>query len=400
MNKINISDYLPKEIPSLEELDYNLETFEGYAEAFNENVTALESFSVTLERLETLHATLAQQDPASVNHALSLEACMGALTPLGRDPAVTLEAMGANATDPEVSLEGVSDLIKKVGNGFSNAFNKTKTAMADMLASITGMGKKFTMRLEAAQKELQALTGEPKTDEITFKAMHRLQCGGKTDMASINEGLENLVSVAGEVTRDLPEAYMKYARDVTKSFIALKSRFKRPNAINSALNDYKEEIHKLLEKSLSNIGEKPVEFSGGFILSTDEGSTKSFYPEIRKADRRVKSDAKATIKTPTVAELQTMMDHCAKAVEIVVANRRPMNDLVDSVEAEADKVFKEMKSFDRNIIAKWFAKKDAEVILSSFHIGLVAQPMSEMVSITFRSGRAALGLVEQTVKAY
>lgn len=400
-------DYTPSlETVSLEEDQMEISGAEAEMADAEEVVDELEDAADGLESIsEALSASLENGglDPQS-SHFMAM-ATASYTNRLGLDSTLpSLESFGGESDREEatkVSLEAVSDYIKKIWEAIKSAIQKAIKAMTDLFAKVFGGAAKLEKAAQSLAKAANDAKGSAQEDKISISNISQLHIKGKYEAGDILDGLKNTQEVLDYLYGDYADDAAKWYQEIGKALAD--SSVKASDDADEVDKDMAKFSEDFL-KALADMGKKfgSTELPGGKsvaieVKSDDNGLSAVDAPSISSNGGEAPNSGE--IDTPSLADVKKM----AEGVESIAKTIQSKKKAVESLDKAREDALKAADKFvqdgDGGKLGKAWDKAKITLTLRSLNKGL-ARPVAQVSSMGFSTGRAVLMVGKKAVEAY
>lgn len=378
------------ELASIEEDQMALEQiYEGL-----EQVHASMEASLQEGGLDPIAADLARLAVAGQTERLGLEV---------DDVMPSLESFGGDSgkqSATTVSMEAVTDTLKKIWNAIKAAVEKAIKAVTDFFSRVFNGVNKMRQRLNALEKDVKgAESMELKKDaKVKVSSPNSVQLEGKVDAASLLKGMDNLTTVNGEMFGEYLDKVPSYYETVGN----VVSKNKEADD-DSKAEEAEGEIKKAAEDVVKSVTKSYRVTLPGDKTLVDTSTTKGDSSKTSVQMESVKG-AKAFAGSNEIAPLSAsqMADLVSKCQD-VMENIQKGKDAVTTVSKAREDAMKQMKEVadasDSNKLGKIWAKAKGQALLRFAQRDLM-KPITQITSYDFSVCRTMVGVVESSLKQY
>lgn len=298
-----------------------------------------------------------------------------------------------------VSMEAVKDTVKKIWEAIKKAIKKAVDAATAFFKQIFNGVDKILDRVGVLEKMVDNVGDKKAQGEVSVSGANYLHTEGKVDPNAINKGLDNLSDACSKL-------YGGYAKGVADYY---KGLGKMMSASNTVGLDSEEEVDSTLEDFEKDVGGlmKTVEslkgkvLSGGKVIETAENPSegmKFFIPTLNDA-KEGQSVKDSNIDPLTTAEMKKVLASVKEIAETIKSKKAAV-DTIDKGRAEAVKGGDEFANkSDQGKLGKGWTKAKVRAGFTLLQLS-VTKPINQTTSHAFKTAKAALALVERSVKAY
>lgn len=308
----------------------------------------------------------------------------------------SMESFGGQsdrASATTISMEAVGDTIKKVWLAIKSAIQRAIKAITDFFAKIFGGVDKIIKRaddLASMSKELgkkKAASGKVKASGLS-----RLHVGGKYSANDIVGGLKTMDTLAGKLFGDYVKSAVGYYDGIVK-FVGSENEVKVEHS-KSAVKDIERSIKGLVRE----------EFSGGRVFRTakpddNDPEDKLRLPVLAVANDKLKVTETVEIDVLTEGQIEAVL----KAVRATAVQIKGKKVAVDDLNRARQNAVKAGDKFaeasDRGILGRTWDRAQIRRAMRAIQAD-TSRPIVQFTSHSFSAMRAALALVERSIKAY
>jgi hypothetical protein len=313
----------------------------------------------------------------------------------------SLESFGGasgQAAATTISMEGIKETVKKIWQAIKNAVMKAIAAVKNFFAKLIGGAKKLKGRIEGLKSRLKnGHTGEGK---IKVPSPDVLNYQGKSDIASINNGFAQLVTMVEDSWSEVVNGAEKYYAH----WGALLADPKTQNALEeSAINSAVEKAESEFATVATKVTQRSKEALGGWYFTMDSGSQTAAGDDATKATlslgRKKHNAAEGTeIDAPSGQDLKKTLDYCDSIVTTLMAKGTYLTKL----EGARDKALAQTETFVKAAETGKLGKAWSQ---AKVNMGMrratkdLTRPLLQVNNAGFSAVRAALTLVERSLGA-
>lgn len=386
-------DSMEAELLAVQEAESESEAADEIVEELDEVAEGMESIQASLEASLENGGLTAE---ASEGYRLALAAYTGRLG-LDGDVIPSQEAFGG-ATDREsatqVSVEAVKDKLKAIWEAIKNAVVKAWNALKNFLAKIFGGAEKMSKRTVELGKAVKAIPSDKKAQgKISVSGAHYF--GTKNELKG-----SDVASAVSEISGAVAYAHGDYVDGVASYYESAAYVMTLASSDEEAkVEDAIKAANEAAGATMKAASEKMKELPGGRKFTYEEGKEGATGSLKFVGAGEDKSSETAEIAALSTSDMTKVLAEVAKMAEAITKKK----DMVKKVEKARDDAMKAgdklVQESDRGKLGKAWDKAKAKRALKGVQKNLLA-PVTQLDSYAFKAGRAALSVVEKSVKAY
>lgn len=385
-----------------------------------DDVVALESDLEELETIaeglssvvESMEATMEQGglDPIAaqfVHHAV--DAYTGQLGIESERVLPGLEAFGGYSgreASTTVSIESVSEQLKKIWNAIRAAVEKAIAAVKNFFSKVFGGLDKFENRLIKIEKDLKSQSDWSVKKNATFKAPspNQLQYNGKVDVASVKQGVDSLEQTTKEIYTSCISAVTDYYSNVNVLFSSAE-RLSSEEAAKKELADAADKGNKTISAYTKLQGRRLAGDKLFKIEKTqhDKESSVVAIPTMKYTLENAGSgnfSGSTEVPVPSNSDLQAIVGSLKSFVD-TIKGKKSVLDKLDNLRDKNLKAGKSLvdKADGKGMIGKIMETRTGKQLLDAAKKEYT-RPITTVTGYGFGVARAAIGYVESAMRLY
>lgn len=380
----------------IEEAGNSLEMMEFQNSELQNAATSLESICQSIESsLESDEAGLTQG--AAKGYTLAVEAVLGGALP---NPVASLESFGGDTERreaTELSMESISDTIKKIWDAIKRTVQKVIKAVSDFFSKLFGGVKKAKKKAEELQKKLKDMKN-PEAKEKTFKSagLSSIALDGKVDKGSIMKGLSTM-SVLTLSSASMVGIYLDYLKEVVGYFKAKKEETKE---IEYAVKKANEDLRK------EELVAKQDELPGGKVIiaadseKSDKGLPSLISPELtdhpKAKSYKADKDGIDALSTSDIENVLKSVIGSLESIEKSEKQKLDMAQMQESALSQADRFAQEVERGKLGFVEESWDRVKLRWVLSRAKGGM-SSFVSKVDRYSFSVARAYLSLADSAI---
>ncbi len=393
---------LQSALAAVEEAGEEVEEVEDDVEEMEEVEEGLEAIAASLEAA-LQNGGLDPQAAQFCSHAI--DGYAGRLGLEGLEIVPALEAFGSDTgreAATQVSLEGIGDTLKKIWAAIKAAIEKSIKAVADFFAKLWKGAEKIKARIAELEKAVAKADKDgdeaEKDATVAVPNPNSLMLGGKVEMSAILSGIANLKTASDSMHGSYLKEEISSIESMGKEIEGLMS----PD--QDAIDASYAKMAKMAEAKVSSI--KSIQekaFSGDkavHVVTSEKPGDKSSKTTIESVKGASAFSSKGDIDVPKLADLKKLLADLKALASTIAGSDKDIEKLSkarDKAKVAAEKVIAKASKDEK--IAGMLKGVKAKSILYIAQKNS-AGPITSLDSHTFGTIRAALGLVEKSLKHY
>lgn len=303
-----------------------------------------------------------------------------------------------------VSVEAIKDTIKKIWQAIKTAVQRAITAIQNFFAKIFSSVDKIVSRAESLSGQVDKVSGSP--GKIKASGLNSLQVGGKHDAGAIKKGLGEFKVVGDHLFGDYVDNAAAFYEKVggvnsDTSLVGAEEEGKVDEAVRG--------IEELLVKTAKvAIEVESHELSGGYVIvssgkgegdsSGNSQTTEMGVPKFKK--KGGSSSAESTeMDALSQADMKAILADVKGIAELVKGKKGALDKLTKARKDAVSKSEKLASAAGKEGLGKAWSQAKVSMSLRMVNRDL-GTPLTQYCSIGFSAMRAALALVDKSVKAY
>ena len=374
------------------------------------DIDSLEASSQGLESIvEDLQASLENGGLDTTAAAFAEHAVTAHVQPLGLEGhsiVPSLESFGGytgREASTQVSIEGISDTIKKIWAAIKAAVQKAIKAVADFFAKIFGGIDKVVKKLEDEKKELKKMVNthevKPKA-EVTIPHSETLRFNGKLDYSSVTTGIQRLTGLINKVMSEGKGGGIGAAKGLIENTMDVIEKAKDAKSDEGLADSLQLLVdgHDLVTKTYEKLETDIVTGDKVYQVVTETDKMPDVTFKLSSKAQPVKDTEKKQEPYP-LPSMVNIVENTISALKDADKEKDKIKKLNDAREKAVKVADKAVEDEDKNAVYNVWEKAKSRAILKATQYD-IAKPIRDLSKTVFSVGRAVISLSEATKGGY